>query len=520
MDQSRPVLVVSSRKLHFLAPVFAAVLLIAATTSFGQEAPLPSAYMPMAGGFRFNSNEPQMVPDYSEQSRLKFQVPQWMQQFLSFPSPDEIKRVVGDSPPDVRKRGMEAIRQVLSPQFVPESFQAHLVPMARWAVLYEDWINHGGTDVFVTKCMVDHYTLEVAETHNHVIVLVRDLDNSRATDFGQMLKLTYRYTGLVFSEHVKPVSLQSLKLFRTSLSPPYVYGWYNPKMQALLSGDMASSDLMTSAGLPNEASTSAKATAVRFFCNGDFAAFMVLKPIFGGELKNPFEARFRTAAKEAGREVPFWERPSSTDVTEDRLARKQVEEYLGNYFYDEEGNKLSQRIPIRELEKAFRELSREQQLAIVQRKMIDEFYTSGTKAFAAGDYTSALIYWTNILNSNFDPENPRAAILLMMALRQKITVDYGGNADRAREDATVKAAQDAISRQQTAMALKKQEDQQQVVKQQAVVNFRTRALNFLSEGNYAESLNEWNNLLNVDPGNASALTFRDICEQKLSAKKR
>ena len=47
------------------------------------------------------------------------------------------------------------------------------------------------------------------------------------------------------------------------------------------------------------------------------------------------------------------------------------------------------------------------------------------------------------------------------------------------------------------------------------MNFRTRALDFLCEGNYRDSLNEWNKLLNVDPGNASALIFKEICEQKL-----
>jgi tetratricopeptide (TPR) repeat protein len=234
-------------------------------------------------------------------------------------------------------------------------------------------------------------------------------------------------------------------------------------------------------------------------------------------LKNPFESRFKRMVAKSGADVPFWERqrPSTQHeaLQEEQVTRKQVEEYLGNYFYDEAGNKLSQRISIRDLERAFRELSREQQLKIVELKMIDELYTSGTKAFVNGDTRQALENWTQILD--FDPKNPRAAILLQMAIRQRIQVEYGGNAGRAVTDKIISAAEEAIERQQTMLALEREQETQVQVRRRAIVDFRTRALNFLSEGNYAESLKEWNKLLNVDPGNASALIFREICEQKL-----
>jgi tetratricopeptide (TPR) repeat protein len=375
--------------------------------------------------------------------------------------------------------------------------------------------------VFLTKYVQAHYTVQIAETHNHVLLLVRDLDNVRTDDFARMLRLTYKYADQIFNEQFKPVSAEALKLFRTSLSPAYIYGYYNPKMEALTNRD-TSGDLITSAGLPNERSTSAKASAVRFFCNGDFAGFMVLKPLFGAELKNPFDPRFKRLSTLEPGEVPFWDRPRAGSpraaLAEEQVTRRQVEEYLGNYFYDEQGNKLSQRIPIKELERAFRELSREQQLEIVRRKMIDEFYTSGTEAFVRGDVRSALSHWTSILR--FDPENPRAAILLQMAIRQYSEGDAAPGEERARTDQAVAAAQEAIARQQTMLALKREQKQQEEVKESAVVNFRTRALDFLSEGNYQESLNEWNKLLNVDPGNASALIFKEICEQKMRERSR
>lgn len=494
------------------------VLVISAITavSVGQSR-IPGPYQPMTSGHRFNSNEPMMVPNGTELSRLKFQTPQWLAQFLSFPPPSEIEFRYGEAPADVRAKAGQAIRQALAGQYLPEKLDEHLIPMSGWAVLYEDWINHGGTDVFLTKFIQDHYVLQIAETHNHIIVLIRDLDNQRTEDFARMLKLTYKYADSLLNEQFKPVSTDALRLFRTNLSPPYVYGFYSPKMEVLSNRD-SSSDLMTSGGLPNERSTSARASAVRFFCNGDFAGFMILKPLFGAEMRNPFDARFKKSAPDSAGEVPFWDRPQAVTPqqagSEEQITRRQVEEYLGNYFYDQKGNKLSQRIPIKELERAFRELSREQQLEIVRRKMIDEFYTSGTESFAAGDIGAALGYWTNILK--FDPENPRAAILLQMGIRMRTQSNYDGSLERARyADERIAAALEAIEAQQTVLSLKREQKQQDQVRESAVVNFRTRALDFLSEGNYRDSLNEWNKLLNVDPGNASALIFKEICEQKL-----
>lgn len=488
------------------------------SASAARSADLPPEYAAMKDPPRFNSNEPRLIPDPAELSHLKFQVPQWMAQFLMFPPPQELIHFLGRPQPDTRRRAAEAIAHVVSPRFLPQGYAQRLIPLARWAILYEDWRNHGGTDVFLIKFQQEQYTIEIAEGHNHVLVFVRDLDLKRTEDFAAMLKAAGNYAELMLNEHLKPVSREAMKLFRANNSPPFIYGYYTPKIEAFAGTSGQTGDLLTTGGEANESFTSARATAVRFFTNGEFVAFMVLKPVFGGELRNPFEPRFDPLYMTRSDEVPFWERETAAVVeapgASDQVKRKQVEEYLGNYFYDEAGNKIIEHMPIRELEKAFLELSPEQKLAIVERKMIDEYYTNGMKAFAARDYRSALDYWSKILN--LEPDNPRAAILLQVAVRIRTEENFQGDVERAkRDDQPISAALDSVSRQQTLLVLKREQKQQEKLKDRAIVDFRTRALNFLSEGNYSDSLKEWNKLLTIDPGNATALNFRDICEKRV-----
>lgn len=478
--------------------------------------PLDPAYRPMSELPRFNSNEPRLIPDGVELSRLKFQTPQWMQQFLSFPSEVELSRHVGNARPEVRKAATDAIAQIVKPQLLPADISQHLIPLSGWAVLYEDWRNHGGTDVFLTKFVQGSCAVELAETHNHVIVLVRDMSAGKTEDHANMLQIVHKTANTFFNEHFKPVSAEALKLFRESTSPPYIYGFYTPKIEALTGADDVR-DLMTTGGQPNENSVSAKASAVRYFCNGEVAGFMILKPTFGAELRNPFEPRFTQSRVSTIDDVPFWENQAAVQgMATERTKRRQIEEYLGNYFYDDQGGKLTSTISVAELEKSFIELSPEQKLAIVERKMSDELQTSATRAFASADYTLALYYWTRLLD--LEPENPRASILILTAVRAFAASHSGGDVARARKsEKVVDQALDAVTRQQTKLSMREAGREQTLAHERAVVNYRTRALNFVSEGNFAEALKEWDKLLSIDPGNASALTFRDICDRRLKS---
>lgn len=476
---------------------------------------LPEQYQPQKDGARFNSNDPQIVPDIDEFARLKYQTPQWLQQFLKFPAQIELSRSLGTANSELRKKAADGIMQVVNPALMPEGFQSYLVPLSRWAVLYEDWRNHGGTDTFLTKFVKPPLVLQIAETHNHVVVLVRDVNNKRTTDFASMLNLTYEYADRVFNEHFKAVSADGLKIFRTNLNPAFVYGYYTPKLEAL-TGNSDSRDVLTTGLAANEKSESSRATAVRFFSNGDFAAFMVLKPLFGAKLKNPFEPRFQPLNIAKGADVPFWEKQAMAREargSDEQIKRRQMEEFLGSYLFDEDGAKLSERVSLKDLERAYLDLSPPQRLAIVGKKRIDEHYTSGTKAFVARDYRNAIEHWTKMLN--LDPENPRASILLNLAIKEFTRTSLRGDEEQARRDSRVLAAQEAIGAQQTRLSVKEKQQEQRLDRDRAVTDYRTRALSFLSEGSYEESFKEWQKLLDVDPGNPSALIFKDICEQKM-----
>ena len=479
---------------------------------------LPAVYAPQDSGARFNSNEPRIVLDEVELSRLTYTAPQWLQQMLSFPSDKQLLRYLGREPAATRERAMASIRQVISAAYLPQGLNERLIPLARWAVLYEDWRKHGGIDVFLSKFEANGFAIEVMESHNHIVLVARELQGNRSREFAGMQQLVQHYADVLLSESLKPATPESLKLFRSSLAPPFIYGYYTPKIDAL-TGDTSTVDLVTTAGgNPNESSTSARATAVRFFCNGEFAAFMLLKPIKTAELKNPFDPRFEPLNLGQADQIPFWEeqspaaRPDLPDAEE--LRRRQVREYLGNFFYDQDGNALTDRIPVQDLEREFSELSKEQKIDIARRKIIDENYASGMAAFAAGETTPALQAWTRILQ--FEPENARAAILLQVAMKQRAKVAYNGNTEVARRaEPSIQLAIDAITRQQTLLSLRQEQEGIELAKERAIQDFRTQAINFFSEGSYAESLTQWDRVLSIEPGNANALLFKDICETKI-----
>jgi tetratricopeptide (TPR) repeat protein len=479
---------------------------------------LPKQYLPQEGGASFNANMPLLVPNESEYPRLRGAAPQWLQQSLAFPPQQEILKYLGREPAATRERAFQSITQVLSRGVIPAGLQEHLIPLSRWGVLYEDWRKHGGIDVFLTKYVINGTTILLMESHNHLVVVARELEGSRSRDFAGIQQLVQHYADVLMQEPLKPADASSLKLFRTSLAPLYIYGYYTPKID-VLTGEDSTADLITTGGnQPNESSTSARASAVRFFSNGDFVAFMMLKPVKTGELKNPFEPRFEALNLAQGEQIPFWEeqspaaRPDLPDAEE--LRRRQVREYLGSFFYDQDGNALTDRIPVQDLEREFSELSREQKVDIARRKIIDENYATGMAAFAAGETTPALEAWTRILQ--FEPENARAAILLQVGIKQRAKVAYGGNTETARRaEPSIQQALDAIARQQTLLTLRQQQEGMDLARERAIQDFRTRAIDFFSEGNYAESLREWDKLLNIEPGNANALLFKEICETKI-----
>lgn len=476
---------------------------------------VPADYMPMISGPRFNSNEPAFVTDSDELSRLKFQAPKWLVQFLSFPAPTEVAKRLGRASIKERKNAASALAQIVSPRFLPEDFAVHLIPMVSWAVLYEDWKTHGGADVFITKFQKAHYVLQLAETPSHVIVLVRDLNSKRVEGFEAILKLAQDSAELLFTDSCEPASKRAAGTFQTSLTPRFVYGYFHPRIDPL-SGSLQTGDLDATKALSGKDPATGGAGLVRFFSNGDFVAYMILKPLYGKPMPNPFALRFEPVRLQAPSEMPFWqeEAQSARDgVAPGEMRRRQIVEYLGGRAYGADLANSLQSIPPSELEKFFFELSAEQKLAVLERKMIDDYYTSGVQAFASGDYESAMTFLNEALD--FDPANPRAAVLLRAAMNKRVESMFGGKLENARGDKPVASAIAALKRQNQLLGARQEEKVQEQVRERAIVNFRTRALDFFGQENYAESLKEWDNLLEIDPGNASALFFKDICEQKL-----
>jgi cytochrome c-type biogenesis protein CcmH/NrfG len=130
------------------------------------------------------------------------------------------------------------------------------------------------------------------------------------------------------------------------------------------------------------------------------------------------------------------------------------------------------------------------------------------QAFNGRDYMSALDYWSRLCD--LDANNARVAVLLRVAIARRSESDLGNDAAKVKNDRYIGRAMDALARQQAVLADRRDAREKNAVRERTIADFRTRALDLISEGNYKDSLKEWRKLLEVDPGNPTALLYEDI----------
>lgn len=554
----------SSRPIHFHPASGLAVAVIAAfaTVGHGQQIPpapplplspapaaatapkpadpaasLPAEFRPQTESPRFNSNIPPFVRDPDELTRLRAQLPAWLQQSLKFPGEGEITRFLGRDSGGAREKAAADLREMLNPRLSPEGLEARLVPMARWAILYEDWRRGGGIDVFLCKFEGPaDVVIQVLETPNHVVAIYRDLKAKRVNDLAAIRGRAREHADALFSAPYTPKDADAMRVFRTGVSPDYVFGWYIPSLLELTgtAGPAPASPEAARAeapGMRDEATTVAPPAAVRYFSSGEFTAFFALKSSRrSGELANPFDPRFEPVGESVvGLEKPFWMKGSlgaapgqgaaagasaALPMDTESVQRRQAEDYLGSAMVDPEGRKVLESIVFTDLDDAFRGLSPEQQMAVVERKMIDDFRVAGMRAFAAQDYREALVNWTRLLN--LDPSDPRAAILLKLAVKRRIASPaLGDDPRKVAADDPISDARKAMDRQSAVLRRRQGDRDVAQVRDRALADLRSRALGFLSEGNYEASLREWDRFLIQDPGNPIGLFYQDVCRLRL-----
>lgn len=466
---------------------------------------LPEPFRPAEVPPRWNSNSPPLMDSPEEAVRARTVAPQWVRNFFSFPSPQEISDHLGQQYDIQQARAAQSIRQVLAPRLVPDGLETHLIPMARWGQLYEDWRRYGGLDLFLTKFTVGTTTFLITESATHVIIVARDSSLAAATNRDDLSRYVFSFATNILGAATVPESAKDLRTLRSGTSPRFLTGHYLPRLLKLTGMDDQNTTITDQA-------ESANVQSVRFFTNGQMVAFKILKPVDDPtELENPFEPRFEPMRARAGDMESRAVALAGSLRTSD--SGRQLEEYLGFLLTTEEQGKFLAKVPLEEVEKRFLALEREQKIAMVRQKMVEEYLRAGMRSFLLGRYEDAIQYW--LRNIELDLENPRVAYLLRIAVDKQVESKHGGDRNRAQADPPIFQAERFLQRHQQTLRKRQETLDIQAARERSIIDHRTRALQAMSEGNLRESFDQWSRILELDPGNPNAQVFRELVRSRM-----
>jgi tetratricopeptide (TPR) repeat protein len=501
------------------AGLFLGVVMASAQQSAPGPSPGPSPANVLPDEMNLNLPVPSIIGDVDREALIRMAVPQWAFQQLNWPKQQEIENHLGAATPGQTREAALWISRTLNHEYVLPDLSEKLIALRNWAVLYRDWVNHGGSDSFLVKYTLNRRVIQVVETTNYVLVAVRDLDGKKIS---------------AKAEHMNHISATARRILSTALQPA------DPGNLGVIA-DQSTGEVTVGfwapGGMPPESGTSEKTSAgsqlpsdsIKFCTDGDFVIFQVLKYIWGVELQNPFEPRFgpRVSIPSDNRtwqmieeilaanpdldtprkRIEFWER------FKDRIVMKEAEEYLGSLLYDSQGNKITSSIPLEQLERAFMNLNIDQREMLITQRMIDENYIKGLKAFNENHYDEAIDRWVHVLE--LDPLNVRAAILLSIAVEYKkeflAKIQHEGPAI----DTVVTKALDTLAKHQAAVQKERLTERAEDERSRKIASHRIRAMEFYTEGDYEKAIQEWDAVMQIDPGNPQASMFRKLAADQL-----
>ncbi len=485
----------------------------------------PAGTMPPKPVIRFNSSAPSLVTDAMSIPRLKSVAPQWAVQQIEWIAPKDLEKYRGRASPEQLSMCMEWIMRTLQPQVIPGDLISNLIPLRNWAILYRDWIDHGGSDTFVVKYAIGNLLIRISDTPNYVIIAIRDLEQQSHKSKENHVPYVYQKSLQVLAEEVQPENLEAIGISEDTRSGSVTVGFWSPKGAALPeeTGE-------TEAGQSVQVQT--PSDSVKFFTNGDFVIFEIFKFIWTGEMESPFDTRFTLDVssevedsiwdmvekqlqenpdlKTPEQRIKFYERMKT------RLITKQVEEYLGPLLYDYQGNKLTATIPISQIESAFNELNDIQKNHLLKQRKSDESYVEGLKSFNEKRYDIAVNKWAESLS--IDPMNVRCALLLNVAtdfLKEKMfetlgKVDY--------ENPTLAKAVNAQLNHKQAILKYTLSYREDTLKDREIAKHRVMAIDHYSRGEYEKAIEEWNEVLKIAPNNPQAALFKDLAIKRMNAR--
>ena len=472
----------------------------------------------------FNDMAPPLVLDKTYIVTLKSVSPQWAVQQLEFPQDEEIEKYCGRASPEQISEFEQWIARAIKQRFIPSDITRHLIPLRNWAILYRDWIDHGGSDTFVVQYHAGSYTVRISETPNYILVAIRDLDQGGRKSKEEHIQFVFDTSLKILTNDVLPKTVQDISKNREALSEATTSGFWAARVLQENANTKSADNISEPSDMPSD--------SVKFFTDGQFIVFQIFKYVWSKEMKNPFEPRFAIETitkideslwdmvereikenpdlKTPEKRIQFYENMKT------RLVTKQIEEYLGPLLYDYEGTKLSSAIPISQIEKAFSDLNDIQKNHLLKQRKSDEFYVEGLKAFNEKRYDIAVGRWTEALS--IDPMNVRCALLVTLAtdfMKDKMQQTMG---KIDFENPTLAKAISALMNHKQAILRYELSDREQTLKDREIAQHRVLAIDYYSKGMYEMAIKEWDEVLKIDPQNPQAALFKDLATKRLGAK--
>jgi hypothetical protein len=471
----------------------------------------------------FNHDAPPLVPNEIEKSKLIMHAPQWSVQLLEFPSNKTIDAYSGKASPGAVSEAALWLDRILKQQYLPKDVSAHLLALKNYAVLYRDWIDHGGSDAFLVKYQADSIVFQILETPNYVLIACKDLSQRNAEPVSAHVNFALGMAKRVLENDLVARSADSVHLLEMPKDVSITTGYWKPNVDFE----------KLKAQHPGAYDEDILSDSIRFCTNGDVVAFEIFKYIWTASVENPFASRFGvivdtrsderlfTMLEDQMKSNPSLNSPKTRieflDRIKDRLVTRQAEEYLGPFLYDYEGNKITANIPFKNLDAAVSSLNDDQKAILVNQRMVDEYYLRGLKSFNEKDYQGAIANWIQVLE--LEPLNVRAAILLEIAMDfRKQQIAFAGEAV-VRKDPSLESAREALATHKRNILKRRLIDKEEQLTSQEIASHQIKAIDYYTEGHFADAIREWDAVLKIDPANARALLFREMAIGQLKKPK-
>jgi hypothetical protein len=462
----------------------------------------------------YNREAAPVVPNEIERSKLVMHAPQWSIQLFEFPQDKTIEAYRGKASPNLVAETTLWIARVLLKPYVPQDLPAHLLPLKSYAILYRDWIDHGGSDAFLVRYQLGTNVFQTLETPNYVLIAYKDISRKQAEPLSKHVEYALSVAEQILQKELVATKADAVTLLDMPKDVNITTGYWKPNIAlAKMKAEHAESfdeDILSD--------------SVRFCTNGDVVAFEVFKYIWTASVENPFTSRFGiivdtkaderlfTMLEEHIKSNPSLNTPKKRieflDRIKDRLVTRQAEEYLGPLLYDYDGNKITATIPFKNLDAAVSALTDDQKTILVNERMVDEYYIRGLKAFNQKDYAGAIADWCQVLE--LDPLNVRAAILLQIAMDfREVQMAFAGEA-ALRKDPSLVSAREALAAHRQHVLKQRLIQKEEELTSQEIAAHQIKAIDYYTEGHFADAIREWDQVLKIDPSNARALLFREM----------